>query len=89
MTIPKDCPPFFMVVTHDDKDRGVSVAKLYIMLKEAGVSAEMHVYESGGHGYGLRPTSQPVTTWPAPDGRLDALQRIAQKLRRVAVANDS
>ena len=65
MTIPKDCPPFFMVVTHDDKDRGVSVAKLYIMLKEAGVSAEMHVYESGGHGYGLRPTNQPVTTWPA------------------------
>lgn len=56
-------PPVFMAVTHDDKDRSIASAELYIRLKEAGVPAELHIYESGGHGYGLRPTHQPVTGW--------------------------
>jgi len=25
---------------------------------------ELHVYPTGGHGYGLRPTKDYVTTWP-------------------------
>jgi acetyl esterase/lipase len=58
-----DLPPFFMAVTHDDKDRGVASAQLYIELKNADVPAELHIYESGGHGYGLRPTELPVTKW--------------------------
>ena len=59
-----DCPPFFMVITHDDRDRPIAVAELYIALKKAGVPAELHIYESGGHGYGLRPGELPVTRWP-------------------------
>lgn len=64
-TITEESPPFFMVIAHDDRDRSVAVAKLYIALKQANVSAELHIYESGGHGYGLRSTELPVTTWPA------------------------
>lgn len=64
-TVTEDCPPFFMVIAHDDRDRSVAVAELYIALKQANVSAELHIYESGGHGYGLRSTELPVTTWPA------------------------
>ncbi len=63
-TVEEDCPPFFMVITHDDQDRSIAVAELYVALKKAGVSAELHIYESGGHGYGLRPTELPVTLWP-------------------------
>lgn len=62
--IAADCPPFFMVITHDDQDRSIAVAELYIALKQANVSTELHIYESGGHGYGLRPTELPVTRWP-------------------------
>ena len=62
--ISEECPPFFMVIAHDDRDRSVAVAELYIALKRANVSAELHIYESGGHGYGLRETEQPVTSWP-------------------------
>jgi len=58
----KDCPPFFMVIAHDDRSP-VAMAEMYIALKNAGVSAELHIYESGGHGYGLRRTEQPVTRW--------------------------
>lgn len=63
-TISGDGPPFFMVIAHDDRDRSVAVAELYIALKKANVPAELHIYESGGHGYGLRPTQLPVTRWP-------------------------
>jgi len=69
-TIPDDCviaknsPPFFMVIAHDDKDRSIEVAQMYILLKKAGASAELHIYERGGHGYGLRKTEAPVTSWP-------------------------
>jgi acetyl esterase/lipase len=62
--ITETCPPFFMVIAHDDKQRSIEMAQLYIALKKAGVSAELHIYESGGHGYGLRRTQQPVTSWP-------------------------
>jgi hypothetical protein len=34
------------------------------MLKNARVPAELHIYSQGGHGYGLRRTTLPVTTWP-------------------------
>ncbi|MCK5372527.1 MAG: alpha/beta hydrolase [Cyclobacteriaceae bacterium] len=59
----EDCPPFFMVITNDDR-RPVEMAEMYIALKKANISAELHIYESGGHGYGLRPTELPVTNWP-------------------------
>ena len=42
----------------------VGVAELYIALKRASISAELHIYESGGHAYGVRPTELPVTRWP-------------------------
>ena len=59
----EDCPPFFMVTAHDDRNP-VIMSNMYIALKEANISAELHIYESGGHGYGLRRTELPVTTWP-------------------------
>ena len=53
-----------MVSTHDDKYSSLRVAELYIALKKGGASAELHIYESGGHGYGLRKTGLPVASWP-------------------------
>jgi len=61
--IPSDCPPFFMVITNDDR-RPVENAEMYIALKKAGAQAELHIYQTGGHGYGLRRTELPVTRWP-------------------------
>ena len=57
-------PPVFIVITYDDKDRSIGLAEAYIKLKKANVSAEMHIYSEGGHGYGLRRTEKPVTSWP-------------------------
>ena len=57
-------PPTFMAVTLDDQHRGAHAALLLVELKKAGVSAELHAYAEGGHGYGLRPSDNPVCTWP-------------------------
>lgn len=56
-------PPMFLAVTADDAFRGVQAASLFIALKQAGVPAELHVYSRGGHGYGIRPSERPVSTW--------------------------
>ena len=37
----------------------------YSALLDAGVPAELHLYPDGGHGFGLRPTADPITRWPA------------------------
>lgn len=82
-TISEDCPPFFMVITHDDRNRSLAVAELYVALKKANVSAELHIYESGGHGYGLRPTELPVTRWP--DRMMEWMRRLKLLEPREAV----
>jgi len=33
-------------------------------LRKAGVPVEIHLFEKGGHAFGLRRTSQPITEWP-------------------------
>jgi acetyl esterase/lipase len=65
--ITEKTPPVFMVHAFDDFISVKGPANMLAALKQAGVSTELHVYDAGGHGYGLRERSdQPVTTWPKP-----------------------
>ena len=65
LAVAKSTPPTFLVQTQDDAERVENSLFYYLALQQAGVPAELHVYPTGGHGYGLRPTSDTVTTWPA------------------------
>lgn len=57
--------PAFIVHTHDDASSSVGAAKLYIELKQHKVPAELHVYQNGGHGYGVRERPDSViSSWP-------------------------
>ena len=56
-------PPTFLAVTADDTMRGVQAALLFVELRKLKVPAEVHVYSRGGHGYGIRPSDNPVSTW--------------------------
>jgi acetyl esterase/lipase len=62
--IPADTPPMLLVHASDDPESGPehSVA-MYLALKKARVPAELHIYTSGGHGFGVRKSSQPCSTW--------------------------
>ena len=65
--VTKSAPPMFIVMANDDPVNPLNAALLYIEAKKAGVSAELHVFAAGGHGYGLRPVKElPVTSWPKP-----------------------
>ena len=57
-------PPTFLVQAEDDPVHVENALVYFEQLKKAGVPAELHVYAQGGHGYGLRRTALPVTTWP-------------------------
>jgi acetyl esterase/lipase len=57
-------PPTFIVMTGDDPQRVENALAYFQALKHAKVPAELHVYPTGGHGYGLRRTTITVTTWP-------------------------
>ena len=61
--ITSETPQTFMAVTMDDKFRGVQAAMMLAEFKKAKVPAEAHIYASGGHGYGIRPSDNPVSTW--------------------------
>lgn len=64
LKITSETPPAFLLQTQDDGIRVECSVFYYLALKQAKVPVEMHLYPSGGHGYGLRPTAQAVTTWP-------------------------
>lgn len=64
MHVPAGTPPVMLVHASDDT---VSDAEnstvMYAALKAAGVPAELHIYASGGHGFGVRKSDRPCSTW--------------------------
>ncbi|MBD0369058.1 MAG: alpha/beta hydrolase [Flavisolibacter sp.] len=64
LQVTKETPPTFLV--HATDDTGVPVENsllFYQALKDKGVSAEMHLYPYGGHGFGLAVGRGYLQTW--------------------------
>lgn len=59
-----DTPPTFLLQAEDDPVHVENAVVYFMALKHAKVAAELHIYAEGGHGYGLRRTALPITTWP-------------------------
>jgi acetyl esterase/lipase len=72
-------PPSFLAQAHDDRVNAENSVAMYLALKRAGVPAELHIYASGGHGFGMRATGKPAATWP---------QRCEEWLRDSGVLKD-
>ena len=63
--VSKETPPAFIVHASDDKTVPVQNSISYFLaLNKAGVPCELHIYESGGHGFGLGGSSGTKSTWP-------------------------
>jgi len=60
----KECPPMFFAHAANDGVKADNSIFTFLALKRAGVPAELHVYVSGGHGFGLRPSQDACSTWP-------------------------
>lgn len=61
----KDSPPVFLAAAYNDRpDISEGLAEAYLRFKRAGVPAELHIYGTGGHGFGLRSSNtRPVGHW--------------------------
>lgn len=62
----KGTPPCFLVHAEDDATVPVENSlRFRAALKAVGVPVEMHLFERGGHGFGLRGAAQrPAAAWP-------------------------
>lgn len=62
-----DMPPVFLMHAADDVAVPVDNAlMLHAALRKAGVPVALHVYEAGGHGFGLRGIDgTPLQSWPS------------------------
>lgn len=60
----KDTPPMFLTMAQDDGLGCENVLVPAMKLNELKVPFTLHLYPTGGHGYGLRDTGLPVQAWP-------------------------
>ena len=64
LIVTKETPPMFLAHAFNDGISCENSVQLFLALKKAAVPADLHIYSSGGHGFGLRPSDQPASTWP-------------------------
>ena len=57
-------PPTFLAHAGNDPVTVESSVRYHLALKKANVPSELHVYSSGGHGFGMKPSTKPIAEWP-------------------------
>lgn len=65
ITVTAETPPAFLAHAYDDGISPNNSIAYFVALKKHKVPAELHIYPTGGHGYGLRKSEHQVHTWPA------------------------
>ncbi len=64
LAVTKDTPPTFIFQTNEDSTvPAENAVQYYLALRQAGVPAEMHVFEKGPHGVGLANNDPALSAW--------------------------
>lgn len=66
--VDRTAPPMFLAHAGNDGVPSENSVLLHLALKKAEVPSDLHIYSTGGHGFGLRPSKDPCSTWPARCG---------------------
>lgn len=65
LNVSANTPPTFLVLADDDKTvMPQNSIVFYSKLKEYNVPAEIHIFQLGGHGFGMTKKNLPVDQWP-------------------------
>jgi endo-1,4-beta-xylanase len=65
-TLPPNMAPSFLLCAFNDPGNANNEANLFLKLKAANVQTELHIYSTGGHGFGVRnDRGYAVETWPS------------------------
>lgn len=61
--LPADAPPLFLACAADDEMAVGSSLGMFAEWRTAGRPVELHIYASGGHGFGMNPQGLPADGW--------------------------
>ena len=61
--IPRRLPPLFLAWAQDDRVALAPVERFYTALRTAGLRPEVHVFSTGGHGFGMRKQGTSSDHW--------------------------
>ncbi|MBU1378518.1 MAG: alpha/beta hydrolase [Alphaproteobacteria bacterium] len=61
--VPKDAPPAFIATAADDRLLADAAVPMFNAWRAAGRPAELHMYERGGHGFGMPPQGSSSDHW--------------------------
>ena len=65
LNVSAETPPTFLVLADDDTAVPPrNSISFYSKLKEFDVPAELHIFQKGGHGFGIRKNGIPADNWP-------------------------
>jgi len=65
LNVSEQTPPTFLVLADDDGAVPPrNSIEFYSALKHFNVPAEMHIFQKGGHGFGMHQSGIPVNNWP-------------------------
>lgn len=56
-------PPMCLVHAHDDPHSAAGSALIYLEYKKNKLPCELHIYSTGGHGFGMKKSGLPVNDW--------------------------
>jgi endo-1,4-beta-xylanase len=65
LEVSETSPPMFFAHAYDDRVTCMSSVTLFSELRRHGVASALHIFSSGGHGFGARPSGQATDAWPA------------------------
>lgn len=79
--VPTAKTPIFVAVAGDDQLEMMPYSiNIYKKWYEAGQAAELHIYQKGGHGFGMRKQNLPTDSWYERLGEWLQLQGLLKKL---------
>lgn len=65
LNVGAETPPTFLVLADDDQAvLPKNSIEFYSALKQHNVPAELHIFQKGGHGFGIRKDGRPSDNWP-------------------------
>jgi acetyl esterase/lipase len=65
LNVTTETPPTFLILADDDKSViPENSIRFYLALKKNKIQAEMHIFQQGGHGFGITKKNQPADQWP-------------------------
>lgn len=64
LDVPDNSPPLFVLATSDDNAGTIAqCVDIYNRWLSKGLSSEIHMYSTGGHGFGYRKDETPLSNW--------------------------